>query len=118
MEPTLAIGQRVLVNRIGMQFSNPHVGEIAVFHPPRDAQQEVCGPSPHTIRPGGAPCAEPEPRDSSVNFIKRIVAGPGDEIYIKEGHVFRRPAGKREFSPEEESSIRPWRGVSGGHLPP
>jgi len=30
MEPTLKIGQRVLVNRIGMQFSDPHVGEIAV----------------------------------------------------------------------------------------
>ena len=44
MEPTLSIGQRVLVNRIGMQFSEPHVGEIAVFHPPKDATQEVCGP--------------------------------------------------------------------------
>ena len=64
MEPTLAIGQRVLVNRIGMQFSDPHVGEIAVFHPPRDAQQEVCGPTPHVIRVGGAACAEPEPHGS------------------------------------------------------
>ena len=35
MEPTLAIGQRVLVNRIGMDFGEPHVGEIAVFHPSR-----------------------------------------------------------------------------------
>ena len=35
MEPTLSIGQRVLVNRIGMDFSEPHVGEIAVFHPAR-----------------------------------------------------------------------------------
>jgi signal peptidase I len=117
MEPTLAIGQRVLVNRIGMQFSKPHVGEIAVFHPPRDAQQEVCGPSPHTIRPGGAPCAEPEPQDSSVNFIKRIVAGPGDEIYINEGHVFRRPAGQRAFSPEKDSYIRPCPGVSECNFP-
>ena len=35
MEPTLTIGQRVLVDRIGTHFSNPHVGEIVVFHPPR-----------------------------------------------------------------------------------
>ena len=107
MEPTLAIGQRVLVNRIGMQFSDPHVGEIAVFHPPRDAQQEVCGPSPHVIKVGGAACAEPEPYASGVNFIKRIVAGPGDEIYIREGHVFRRAAGQATFKQEADSYIRP-----------
>ena len=33
MEPTLEIGQRLLVNRIGMHIDGPHVGEIAVFHP-------------------------------------------------------------------------------------
>ena len=48
MEPTLAIGQRVLVNRIGMDFSEPHVGEIVVFHPPEGAEQE-------DVRPD-APC--------------------------------------------------------------
>jgi signal peptidase I len=94
MEPTLAIGQRVLVNRIGTRFNDPHVGEIAVFHPPKDAQQEVCGPSPHVVKLGGAACSEPELEKSSVNFIKRIVAGPGDVISIHEGHVIRN--GKRE----------------------
>jgi signal peptidase I len=89
MEPTLSIGQRVLVDRIGMQFSKPHVGEIAVFHPPKDATQQVCGPTPHVIRIGGPACSEPEPEKSSVNFIKRIVAGPGDVISIVEGHVIR-----------------------------
>jgi signal peptidase I len=94
MLPTLSVGQRVLVNRIGMQFSDPHVGEIAVFHPPKDAEQEVCGPVPHVIKLGGAACSQPEPTHSGVNFIKRIVAGPGDVISIVEGHVIRN--GKRE----------------------
>ncbi|MCW3017884.1 MAG: signal peptidase, partial [Solirubrobacterales bacterium] len=82
MEPTLAINQRVLVNRIGMDFSEPHVGEIAVFHPPEGSEQEECGPVPHVIKLGGAACSTPVPKQSSVNFIKRVVAGPGDEIYI------------------------------------
>jgi signal peptidase I len=94
MLPTLAVGQRVLVNRIGMVFSEPHVGEIAVFHPPKDAEQEVCGPTPHVITPGGRACSQPQPQHSGVNFIKRIVGGPGDLITIVEGHVIRN--GKRE----------------------
>jgi signal peptidase I len=107
MEPTLSIGQRVLVNRIGMDLSEPHVGEIAVFHPPEGAEDEKCGPPPgEVIKLGGAACAAPLPKQSSVNFIKRIVAGPGDEIYIKEGHVYRKPAGKSAFARESDSYIR------------
>ncbi len=94
MLPTLAIGQRVLVNRIGMDFSEPHVGEIAVFHPPEGAEQEECGPVAHVIKLGGAACAAPVPKKSNVNFIKRIVGGPGDVISIVEGHVIRN--GTRE----------------------
>jgi signal peptidase I len=89
MEPTLAIGQRVLVDRIGMHFGDPHVGQIAVFNPPQNAQQQVCG----VARAPGAACSEAEPKRSSTYFIKRIVAGPGDVISIVEGHVIRN--GKR-----------------------
>jgi signal peptidase I len=108
MEPTLAIGQRVLVNRIGMDFSDPHVGEIVVFHPPEGAEQQQCGdPRLHQVKLGGQACDEPVPRKSSVNFIKRIVGGPGDEIYIREGHVFRRAPGKASFTAEKDGYIRP-----------
>jgi len=104
MEPTLSVGQRVLVDRI---FGSPHVGEIAVFHPPEGAEQEECGPIPHTITLGGEACAQPVPKeDAAVNFIKRIVAGPGDEMYVKEGHVYRRGAGKGTFVREKDSYIR------------
>ena len=107
MEPTLAVGQRVLVDRIGTHFSKPHVGEITVFHPPEGAQQGQCGPVPHTVKPGGAPCSEPVPKeDAGTNFIKRIVAGPGDEIYIKEGHVYRKAATTGAFVREHDSYIR------------
>jgi signal peptidase I len=98
MEPTLKVGQRVLVNRAGMHFGGPHVGEIVVFHPPKDAEQQICGPAPHMVSPGGAACSQPiSEEDTSVNFIKRIVAGPGDTLYIKEGHAYRN--GERESDP-------------------
>jgi signal peptidase I len=101
MEPTLAVGQRVLVNRIGMTLGEPHVGEIAVFHPPEGAEQEMCGPVAHMVRLGDEACSQPEPKEASVNFIKRIVAGPGDTMSIVEGHVIRN--GVRE----QDSYIRP-----------
>jgi signal peptidase I len=107
MEPTLAINQRVLVNRIGMALGEPSVGEIAVFHPPEGAEQQECGPVPHTVKLGGAACDYPLPKKSSVNFIKRIVGGPGDEIYIRQGHVFRKAVGKSTFVAEKDSYIRP-----------
>lgn len=111
MEPTLKVGQRVLVNRVGMNFKEPHVGEIVVFHPPKDAEQQVCGPAPHMVTTGGAACSAPEPEASSVNFIKRIVAGPGDTLYIKEGHAYRN--GQRE----SDSYINPCGGGSECNFP-
>ena len=111
MEPTLNVGQRVLVDRIGMHLGDPHVGQIVVFHPPKDAEQEVCGPAPHMVTPGRAACDAPEPLQASVNFIKRIVAGPGDVISIREGHLIRN--GKREA----DSYIRPCGGGSECNFP-
>ena len=107
MEPTLAIGQRVLVDRIGMHFGDPHVGEIVVFNPPLNATNEVCG----VPRTSGAACSEPEDRRSGTYFIKRIVGGPGDVISIVEGHVIRN--GKRE----PDRYIRPCAGVSECNFP-
>src|SRR5947207_3608239 len=46
MEPTLAIGQRVLTNRLA---GNPGLGDVVVFHPPSSAEaaHPVCGnPNP------------------------------------------------------------------------
>jgi signal peptidase I len=101
MKPTLVEGQRVLVNRIGMRINGPHVGEIVVFHPPKEAKEQKCGPTHYEVTPGGAACDQTDPEEASENFIKRIVAGPGDTIYIKEGHAIVN--GKREA----DSYIRP-----------
>ena len=98
MVPTLQIGQRVLVNRLGERFSNPEVGDVVVFHPPAGAEENnQCGATPED----GAPCAKPTATRADVNFIKRVVAGPGDKIRIDNGHVILN--GKRV----EEDFARP-----------
>ncbi|HEX4106832.1 MAG TPA: signal peptidase I [Solirubrobacteraceae bacterium] len=93
MLPTLRIGQRVLVDRIGMHFSSPSVGDIVVFHPPADAipQPPICGGPPHAAT---EVCPMSGAKESSENFIKRVVATPGDVIQIVNGHVILN--GKRE----------------------
>jgi len=112
MEPTLKVGQRILGNRIGMTLNGPHVGEIAVFHPPKSAEEELCGPEPRVVRPGGAACDAPVAQEETgTNFVKRVVAGPGDEIYIRAGHVYRKAAGTSTFVRERDPYINPCGGV-------
>ncbi len=86
MEPTLTIGQRVLVDRIGERFGSPGVGDIVVFHPPEGA---VRGPACGVPVSPGQLCPRATPQEASVNFIKRIVAGPGDTIAVINGRVMR-----------------------------
>jgi signal peptidase I len=85
MEPTLDVGQRVLVNRFLYHFTDPKPGDIVVFHPPKGADGESenqCG-APHSEREA---CPKPTAAESSQNFIKRIVAGPGDTLAVRNGH--------------------------------
>jgi len=108
MEPTLEVGQRVLVDRIGR--GSPEVGDIVVFHPPQGAVHEVCGAvaqPPHTVTFGKAPCSQPVPEPASTNFIKRIVAGPGEWIYVKEGHAYTAKSEAGPFKREHDPYIRP-----------
>jgi signal peptidase I len=87
MVPTLAIGQRVLTNRL---ISHPSVGDVVVFHPPHgaDPANPVCG-SPSQGEGHSQACDTPTATQSTQTFIKRVVGGPGDRISIVNGHVIR-----------------------------
>ena len=97
MLPTVRINQRVLVNRLAMDFSSPHVGDIVVFHPPKNYSAGCAVPGEGENQAGQdapAACQVAWNQPSSQTFIKRVVGLPGDRISIRNGHVIRN--GKRE----------------------
>jgi signal peptidase I len=86
MEPTLDIGQRVLVDRVSKHFTDFHRGDIVVFKPPKGADLETqCG-DPN--KPPDEPCPKPTPQKSDTNFIKRIIGLPGDRLKVIQGHAY------------------------------
>lgn len=104
MRPTLVEGQRILVNRIGHSFSKPQIGDIVVFHPPLNADTSPeCGVD---ITPSEL-CPKPVAKRDDTNFVKRVVAGPGDRLRVVGGHALVN--GKRQ----KDSFTKPCGGGEG-----
>jgi signal peptidase I len=66
MEPTLNVGDRIVVDKLTYRFSDIHRGDIVVFHAPPD---------------------EPDP--DIKDLIKRVVGLPGDTMEAKGGLLYR-----------------------------
>jgi signal peptidase I len=116
MEPTLDVGQRVLVSRFNYKLSDPDRGDIVVFHPPQGAQSNECG----ATHPEDQVCPRPIPREDTVNFIKRIVAIPGDTVSVRNGYAVvngktQRPDYIRPCNPGSCDFPRPIK-VPAGHF--
>ncbi len=95
MLPTLAIGQRVLANRL---IDHPSLGDIVVFHPPAGADSQqgaICG-NPNQGAGHPQPCDAPTAAESKQTFIKRVVGVPGDTISISGGHVIRNGVAEKD----------------------
>jgi signal peptidase I len=84
MEPTYSVEDEVTVNLDAYDDDDPVPGDVVVFNPPAgvDAGEE-CGVR---TRPGEA-CAMPAAGRSSQSFLKRVIAGPGDTLAIKDGRA-------------------------------
>lgn len=63
MEPTIQINQKILVNKFIYRFKNPERGDIIVFNPPNN-------------------------KDDDLEYIKRVIGLSGDKIEIKGGFVY------------------------------
>ena len=88
MEPTLLDGDRILVCRICMAFSDPTRGDVVVFADPtpgNEPSRGLVGGALHWLGEGIG-VAQPDDED----FIKRVAGLPGDVIEISsKGELFR-----------------------------
>ena len=86
MEPSLGVGDRVLVNKVVYHLHPPRRGDIIVFeepHPEAEPDRNVLEAFWNWLTQGLGVSASPE-RD----FIKRVIAVPGETIEVKQGRVF------------------------------
>jgi signal peptidase I len=74
---TLLVGDRVIVDRLAYRFGSPHRGDIVVFKAP--------------------PAADPDGQE----FIKRLIALPGDRVRVRRSQLF-----VNDQPVQEESYIR------------
>lgn len=81
MQPTLLVGDFILVNKLVYRFSEPQRGDIVVFK---------------------------YPIDPNIDFIKRIIALPGEEIEVRNNQVFinGKPLPLIEVGRGEENGVR------------
>lgn len=69
MVPTLAVGDRIVVEKVSRYFTEPKRGDIVVFEPPSQLLAEGYEPS--------------------QAFIKRVVGKAGDVIAVHNGRLYR-----------------------------
>jgi signal peptidase I len=67
MDPTLHIGDRLLVDKVSYRWQPPHRGDVVVFAPP-----------PQLTRLG---------YETGQAFIKRIIGEPGQTVEVVQGQV-------------------------------
>lgn len=101
MEPTIATGTKVIA-RAGV----PVLGGIVVLYPPVGAFLGVCEGRVRILKRERAACDTPGPREGRVYIVSRVVAGPGDKIYVRNGHVYREALGESRYLREADPYIR------------
>jgi signal peptidase I len=88
MEPTLDVGDRVVVNRLAYRIGDPAPGQVVVFLRPTGADQPPAGGPISWVRRAVAQGLGGTP-PGSEDLIKRVVGVPGDELEGRDGHLIR-----------------------------
>jgi signal peptidase I len=69
MEPTFYDGNRILINKLSVDFGTINVGDIVVFKAPPDVAK-ICN-------------------DTVTDLVKRVIGLPGDVLYTKGNIIYR-----------------------------
>lgn len=83
MEPTLMIGDRIIVNKISVDFGTIHTGDIVVFNAPPAALQDCSSPGVKV-------------------FVKRVIGTPGDQLTSKGNTIYIKTPGSSTFKALDE----------------
>ncbi len=85
MVPTFLSGEYVLTDKVSYRFGEPTAGDVIVFHAPESAN---C--------PAGTGC----------DFIKRILAVPGDTLEVRDDSIIVNGVARKEpYIPEEFETL-------------
>lgn len=104
MENTLFEGHNVIVYKTGYFFDNPKHGEIIVFMHEEGQIKSLFKYLP--VRNPG-----------EVDYIKRVIGLPGDQIDIRDGYVYRKSVGDSDFKKLDEPYTKGLTDSHGMQLP-
>jgi signal peptidase I len=97
MLPTLRHGDELVADPKAYSSKAPAIGDVVAFHPPvGNTGAQACASRPDAFVDHRL-CVRPASAHTGETFLKRVVAGPGDRIAFRAGHVILN--GRRAAEP-------------------
>lgn len=87
MEPNFSNGEYILTDKVSYRIGDPKRGDVVVFH---------------------------SPQDERVDFIKRVVAVPDDEVMLKGGYLYLNGEKQDESYIKDPGAVSPGRFLRDG----
>jgi len=92
MHPTLYEHDRLMVNKLSYRYGKLRRGDIIVFQAPANALL-------------ANPVANPDPHEKK-DFIKRLIALPGDTVQVEDGRLWLQAPGEKALHTVEEPYLK------------
>jgi signal peptidase I len=86
MLPQLEVGDRIVVSKLSYKLHDPRRGDVVVFDSPYPRAKDTSGPVVRVLR--GLAQAVGIAAPSTDEFVKRVVALPGETVEARGGRLF------------------------------